>query len=82
MAGMNNNISAQTQKRVFEPTFKSLEKSNPVPEWFKDAKFGIYFHGGVHSVPAYANEWYPRNMYIKGSPENKHHVETYGDPSQ
>ena len=82
MAGMNNNISAQTQKRVFEPTFKSLEKSNPVPEWFKDAKFGIYFHWGVYSVPAYANEWYPRNMYIKGSPENKHHVETYGDPSQ
>jgi alpha-L-fucosidase len=82
MAGMNNNISAQTQKRVFEPTFKSLEKSNPVPEWFKDAKFGIYFHWGVYSVPAYANEWYPRNMYIKGSPENKHHNEIYGDPSQ
>jgi alpha-L-fucosidase len=73
---------AQTQKQNFEPTFESLEKANPVPEWFKDAKFGIYFHWGVYSVPAFANEWYPRNMYIKGSPENKHHIETYGDPSE
>jgi alpha-L-fucosidase len=66
----------------FKPTFESLEKVNPVPEWFKDAKFGIYFHWGVYSVPAFSNEWYPRNMYIKGSPENKHHIEIYGDPSQ
>jgi alpha-L-fucosidase len=75
-------ISAQTQKHVFEPTFESLGKSNPVPEWFKDAKFGIYFHWGVYSVPAFANEWYPRTMFIKGSAENKHHIETYGEPSQ
>jgi alpha-L-fucosidase len=73
--------SAQAQKQEFQPTFESLEKSNPVPEWFKDAKFGIYFHWGVYSVPAYANEWYPRTMYIKGSAENKHHIETYGDVS-
>lgn len=74
-------ISAQTQID-FQPTFESLEKVNPVPEWFKDAKFGIYFHWGVYSVPAFGNEWYPRNMYIKGTPENKHHIEVYGDPSQ
>ena len=70
------------QKQVFEPTFESLEKSNPVPEWFKDAKFGIYFHWGVYSVPAFANEWYPRNMYIMGSRENNHHIEVYGEPSE
>ena len=57
-------------------------KSNPVPEWFKDAKFGIYFHWGVYTVPAFGNEWYPRSMYIKGSPENKHHTAVYGDPSE
>lgn len=68
-------------KQNFQPDFASLEKSNPVPEWFKDAKFGIYFHWGVYSVPAFANEWYPRNMYFSGSNENKHHVEVYGDPS-
>jgi alpha-L-fucosidase len=55
---------------------------NPVPDWFKDAKFGIYFHWGVFSVPAFANEWYPREMYVKGSPENKHHIKIYGDPSE
>jgi alpha-L-fucosidase len=75
-------VSAQTQKQDFQPTFESLEKVNPVPEWFKDAKFGIYFHWGVYTVPAFSNEWYPRSMYIKGSTENKHHVEMYGDPSQ
>ena len=66
----------------FDATWQSVEKVNPVPEWFKDAKFGIYFHWGVYSVPAYGNEWYPRSMYIKGSPENKHHTEIYGDVSQ
>lgn len=63
----------------YEPTFQSLEQVNPVPEWFKDAKFGIYFHWGVYSVPAFGNEWYPRNMYFAGSPENKHQLETFGE---
>ncbi len=72
----------QPKKQVYEATFESLEKVNPAPEWFKDAKFGIYFHWGVYSVPAFANEWYPRNMYIKGSRENKHHIEVYGDPTE
>jgi alpha-L-fucosidase len=75
-------ISVQAQKQEFQPTYESLEKVNPVPEWFMDAKFGIYFHWGVFSVPAFANEWYPRTMYIKGSAENKHHIETYGDISE
>lgn len=79
VAGTIGTICAQTQKPIFEPTFASLEKSNPVPDWFKDAKFGIYFHWGVYTVPAFANEWYPRSMYIKGSPENKHHQEVYGN---
>jgi len=52
-----------------------------VPEWFRDAKFGIFIHWGIYSVPAFGNEWYPRNMYIQGSPEFKHHVETYGSQS-
>jgi alpha-L-fucosidase len=75
-------ISTQAQKQEYLPTFESLEKVNPVPEWFMDAKFGIYFHWGVFSVPAFSNEWYPRTMYIKGSAENKHHIETYGDISE
>jgi alpha-L-fucosidase len=74
-------FSEPMQTGKFEPTWESL-KQYKVPEWFRDAKFGIYFHWGVYSVPAFANEWYPRNMYIKGSSENKHHTEIYGDVSQ
>ena len=72
MTGVIGLPATQAQIQNFQPNFSSLEKSNPVPEWFKDAKFGIYFHWGVYSVPAYANEWYPRNMYIKNSNENNH----------
>jgi len=57
-------------------------KTHPVPEWFRDAKFGIYWHWGVYSVPAFGSEWYPRNMHLTKRPEYKHHVETYGNPSK
>ena len=50
----------------------------PEPEWYKDAKFGIFIHWGVYAVPGYGSEWYPRQMYIQGSDINKHHVATYG----
>lgn len=50
----------------------------PVPEWFRDAKFGMFFHWGPYSVPAYRTEWYSRNMYEKGLPENVYHEKTYG----
>src|SRR5579859_6617522 len=49
-----------------------------VPDWYKDAKFGIFLHWGVYSVPAFGSEWYPRNMYRQGSEEYKHHLATYG----
>ena len=48
------------------------------PAWYQNAKFGIFIHWGVYSVPAFNNEWYPRNMYIQGSPEYEHHIKTYG----
>jgi alpha-L-fucosidase len=49
-----------------------------VPDWYKDAKFGIFIHWGAYSVPAFGSEWYPRQMYVQGSPEFKHHIATYG----
>ncbi|HWV58137.1 MAG TPA: alpha-L-fucosidase, partial [Longimicrobiales bacterium] len=48
------------------------------PEWYRDAKFGIYFHWGVYSVPAHHSEWYSRNMYNTGTSVYRHHVATYG----
>ncbi len=65
----------------FQATWSSL-KQYTVPSWYMDAKFGIFIHWGVYSVPAYGNEWYPRNMYVQGSPEFAHHVETYGPQSR
>ncbi|WP_089157757.1 alpha-L-fucosidase [Micromonospora sp. NBS 11-29] len=65
----------------YTETWASVGQHPAAAEWFQDAKFGIYFHWGVFSVPAYANEWYPRNMYNNGSNENNHHRSTYGDPS-
>ena len=73
--------SCKEQKTVYTPEWSSVEQVNPAPEWFRDAKFGIYFHWGVYSVPAFSNEWYPKNMYKKDSWENKHHTEKYGDPA-
>ncbi len=61
----------------YKDTWESLSRYE-VPQWYKNAKFGIFIHWGVYSVPAFANEWYPRNMYIQGSWEFDHHVKTYG----
>ncbi len=66
---------------TYEPNWDSL-KQYAVPEWYLDAKFGIFIHWGVYSVPAFGNEWYPREMYRQGSPSFKHHVETYGPQSK
>ncbi|MHB1020843.1 MAG: alpha-L-fucosidase [Acidobacteriaceae bacterium] len=52
------------------------------PDWFRDAKFGIFIHWGVYSVPAFGNEWYSRNMYVQGSKAFEHHVATYGPQSK
>lgn len=78
--------TSSTQKNTVEPKYRedweSLAQHNEAPEWFQDAKLGIYFHWGVYSVPAYGSEWYPRNMHIPGSRENQHHMNTYGTPAE
>ncbi|KKK06570.1 alpha-L-fucosidase [Micromonospora sp. HK10] len=65
----------------YTATWSSVNQHPPAAEWFQDAKFGIYYHWGAFSVPAFGNEWYPRNMYNNGSAENNHHKSVYGDPS-
>ena len=61
----------------YQSTWESLSKYQ-TPDWFRDAKFGIFIHWGVYSVPAFSSEWYPREMYQQGSEEYKHQVETHG----
>ena len=61
----------------FKDNWESLAQYE-TPKWYRDAKFGIFIHWGIYSVPAYGSEWYSRSMYIQGTHEFKHHVETYG----
>jgi len=72
-----NGVDRIGQQGPFRPDWESLQKYE-IPEWYKDAKFGIFIHWGVYSVPAFGSEWYPRNMYTKDSAVYKHHIATYG----
>lgn len=74
-------VARGVQQGPFHPDWNSLAAYR-IPEWYRDAKFGIFIHWGVYSVPAFGNEWYSRNMYVQGSPAFKHHVETYGPQSK
>jgi alpha-L-fucosidase len=75
----------------FQPTWESLD-AHEVPDWYHDAKLGIFIHWGVYSVPAWAPtdadiggenaspyaEWYPYYMYVDGSPTQEYHREQHG----
>lgn len=65
----------------FKPEWASLEQYE-IPQWYRDAKFGVFIHWGVYSVPAFGSEWYPRMMYInegrRGENMFQHHLETFG----
>lgn len=68
----------------FKPTWDSLANYK-IPEWYQDAKFGIFIHWGVYSVPAFGNEWYPREMYNATKSRRgiyDHHLKTYGSPAK
>ena len=63
----------------FAPTVESL-KTYKCPDWFRDAKFGIWSHWGPQSVPMFG-DWYARNMYVEGSDQYRYHCRKYGHPS-
>jgi alpha-L-fucosidase len=62
----------------YQASWDSILARYKMPTWYEDAKFGIFIHWGLYSVPAFGNEWYPRNMYVQGSKEFAHHAATYG----
>jgi alpha-L-fucosidase len=64
----------------FEPNWDSL-KQYKAPDWFRDAKFGIWSVWGPEAVPE-QGDWYARQMYIEGHRQNLYHVANYGPPSK
>lgn len=64
----------------FEPTWESLSQYQ-VPEWYRNAKFGIWAHWGPQCQPG-QGDWYARSMYNEGSHAYKWHVANYGHPSK
>lgn len=70
-------IDRVIEKGPFKDTWESLGKFE-VPDWYRNAKFGIFIHWGVYSVPSFGSEWYSRCMYIKEDRCFEHHVKTYG----
>jgi alpha-L-fucosidase len=65
----------------FQPSWESFEKDYKCPEWFRDAKFGIWAHWSAQCVPE-QGDWYAREMYIQGHRYYDYHVKTYGHPSK
>ena len=64
----------------FKPTWESLAQYE-CPEWFRDAKFGIWAHWGPQCEPE-AGDWYARHMYVEGRPQYQSHLKHYGHPSE
>jgi alpha-L-fucosidase len=78
-------MSTAVFAQKYDTTWTSL-KNYTVPEWYQDAKLGIYHHWGLYSVPGYGTEWYGRRMYDKngdgpGVSFYSYHVSKYGSPS-
>ncbi|KAA3664428.1 MAG: alpha-L-fucosidase [Chloroflexi bacterium] len=78
---MTDHNNSETTSKPYTLAWESLQQ-HPDPQWFDDGKFGIYFHWGPYSVPAFDNEWYSRNMYLEGHVAHEHHKSTYGPLSQ
>ncbi len=65
----------------FKPDWESLEHGYKAPQWFRDAKFGIWAHWSAQCVPE-QGDWYAREMYIQGNHDYEYQVAHYGHPSK
>ena len=63
----------------FQPTWQSLKENYKVPQWLVAAKFGLFMHWGLYSVPAHHNEWYEKHMYSAELPWQTEH---FGPPDK
>ena len=73
-------VDRGTATGPFRPEWESL-KAIRVPEWFRDAKFGIFIHWGPYSVPGFLTEWYSRNMYEPTNVAFTFHRNVFGPQS-
>ncbi len=64
----------------FKADWGSLAAQYRTPDWFRDAKFGLWAHWSAQCVPE-AGDWYARNMYMQGQRQYDHHLKTYGHPA-
>lgn len=69
-----------TARGPVQATWPSLVQNYRYPDWFRDAKLGLWSHWGPQSVPE-QGDWYGRFMYMQGHPMYEHHLKTYGHPS-
>lgn len=79
-AGATGLPAAQATAVTFQPTWDSLVENYRTPDWFRDAKFGIWAHWSAQCVPE-MGDWYARSMYIQGNWQYEHHLKTYGHPA-
>lgn len=77
---LTNLMDEPTTKGKFSPTWASMEQYQ-TPEWFKNAKFGMWAHWGPQSQSG-SGDWYARHMYVEGSDDYKWHLKKYGHPSK
>jgi alpha-L-fucosidase len=73
-------IRARNESGPFAPSWESLAAGWRAPDWFRDAKFGIWAHWGPQCVPE-AGDWYARLMYLQGNRFYEHHRAHYGHPA-
>jgi alpha-L-fucosidase len=73
-------VLPEIEKGPYDGSLQALQ-AYEIPEWFRDAKFGMWAHWGPQSAAEFG-DWYARNIYIQDTPQNKYHVATYGHPSK
>lgn len=78
--GFIDSLNEETESGRFKPDWNSL-KQYQVPDWYRNAKFGIWAHWGPQCEPEYG-DWYARGMYEEGSEQYNYHVKKYGHPSR
>ncbi|KAK1974717.1 alpha-L-fucosidase [Colletotrichum cereale] len=75
-------VASAKPEGPYEATWESTDKHNASPEWFRDAKFGVYWHWGAFTTPQYGSEWYGRNAYDPNSEVHAEHTRRYGPPEE